>query len=70
MVRLKQEIRERAAKGDCILHENYKNPKHLGELLLDDLKAGIEADFPLLNCSYPANYIEKNSSMRQAFTIT
>jgi hypothetical protein len=55
MVNLKQQLQEREKRGDCVIHENYSGPNQLGELLLLDLKASIETDFPLLDDSYPNN---------------
>ncbi len=53
MKEVKDAIRERSKRGECKLVENYKDPSHLRDLLLEDLKKAIQNDFPI-DASYPS----------------
>lgn len=52
LLSLKNQISEAADKGACKLTNNYSDPKHLGELLLSDLKDAVARDFPEEQCVF------------------
>ena len=62
--RLKALIRKTCKKKNIPLHENYADAQSLAELVLEQLKAAIESQFPLENIPNP---LDREASDHEAF---
>ncbi|MBM3317664.1 MAG: tetratricopeptide repeat protein, partial [Candidatus Eisenbacteria bacterium] len=64
---LKARIRQSCAEKAIPLHEDYPDPRRLAALVLEDLEAAIDAQFPLADVP---DWIDRQARDHEAFAMT